>query len=687
MKPFKMRMVTGWIPVLIFVFVCLPSLRSVVIAAELSSARVTQVIKDVRLLSQQAAARPASVNDQVNIGTAVRTGTDSRTELTFPDLTIARLGANTIFSFNQQARQLDLRDGAVLVAVPKNGASVKINTAAVTAAISGGTALFEYHPKMPAKLLILEGSGEYCSKLQPGECVTVGAGEMAIMSADGHLTQPTKFNAALVYKTSKLVTSFPTLPNADLILAVIDEQQQEFGGTSSSSASRDPNDPIDVTSTSVATTGTSTSGSSGKFGPPSAITQPNPYVITSGTQINTDPTITTNGITNFGKIYRGASVDGDLPTWLGSSPSAFDMVENIDCQTDCGGFGNPGPGSLPAAGFLFAGLQLAGDPTISNSSNYPLLAFVSQTGITTTGAGTVFTFGGTSLEVALIALNGSIDLSGNSFANFGQLFVYARGAGSNIILGSSISNVNRVQLRAEGDIQINSPVTTVGVTQDHRGFKALAGNNLVVNSTVTTHGGKILLQSLGGITVSSSAQLQSMLDSTGNSGQVIIYASGSDTTINVGGTVQAEQGEVDIRQVGVNGQTTLNNATIHGDVVKLSALGANGRLNIGTGNLLNADTILKLYAPGSNGTLNFLSNVTLSSPSNILAANTINIAQGVTVTINSPQAADVFTNNPNYFGFGGTGTAATSGTFGGAGAKNPQPLANAPPLGAIGQGP
>src|SRR5205823_6329659 len=338
---------------LIFVLVCLPTVPSATTAAELSSARVTQIIKDVRLLSQQAAARAASVNDEVNIGTAVRTGTDSRTELTFADLTIARLGANTIFSFNQQARELDLRDGAVLVSVPKNGASVKINTAAVTAAITGGTAFFEYHPKKPAKLLIMEGSGEFCSKLQPGECVTVPAGEMAMMSADGHLTQPTKFNAALVYKTSKLITSFPTLPNADLILAVIDEQQQEFGGTSDSSSSRDTHDPIDVISTSVATTGTSSTGGSGKFGPPSAITQPNPYTITSGTQINTDPTITTNGITNFGKLYRGESVDGPLPTWLGSSPSSFDMVDNIDCQTNCGGFVSPGPESLPAAGFLF----------------------------------------------------------------------------------------------------------------------------------------------------------------------------------------------------------------------------------------------------------------------------------------------------------------------------------------------
>ena len=99
---------------------------------------------------------------------------------------------------------------------------------------------------------------------------------------------------------------------------------------------------------------------------------------------------------------------------------------------------------------------------------------------------------------------------------------------------------------------------------------------------------------------------------------------------------------------------------------------------------------LFIYARGSSGDVTMaapISNVTLTSPTNILAAKTINISQGVVVTINSAQQADVFTDNPNYFGFGGTGTPVTSGTFGGAGAKNPQPLANAPPLGDAGHGP
>ena len=53
-------------------------------AAQLKEAQVTQVVKDVKLLPTGAAARPATVNDEVRDGIAVRTGVDSRSELTPP---------------------------------------------------------------------------------------------------------------------------------------------------------------------------------------------------------------------------------------------------------------------------------------------------------------------------------------------------------------------------------------------------------------------------------------------------------------------------------------------------------------------------------------------------------------------------------------------------------------------------
>ena len=136
-----------------------------------------------------------------------------------------------------------------------------------------------------------------------------------------------------------------------------------------------------------------------------------------------------------------------------------------------------------------------------------------------------------------------------------------------------------------------------------------------------------------------------------------------------------------------NGTITFNNASAHADVLKAGVFGSNGVLNIG-GGTLSADSTLKLYAPGSNGQLNFISNVTLGGNSaKILAANSVTIFDNVVVTIGGSNPADVYTGftgeipNANYTGFGGNGS--TTGTFAGAGANDPQPLSKAPPFSGL----
>src|ERR1700716_4359978 len=74
-------------------------------------ARGTQVVRDVKSLPSDAAARAAAVNDKVSEDTGVRTGGDSRSELTFSDLTITRLGANTVFSFTKSGRTATVETG------------------------------------------------------------------------------------------------------------------------------------------------------------------------------------------------------------------------------------------------------------------------------------------------------------------------------------------------------------------------------------------------------------------------------------------------------------------------------------------------------------------------------------------------------------------------------------------------
>jgi hypothetical protein len=106
-------------------------------ADELKQAQVTQVIQDVRILPSNASPRPAAVNDDVHQGTAVQTGTQSRSELTFKDKTITRLGEKTIFSVGEGARTIDLGSGQFLLYVPKKAGAAKVKMGPVTASITG----------------------------------------------------------------------------------------------------------------------------------------------------------------------------------------------------------------------------------------------------------------------------------------------------------------------------------------------------------------------------------------------------------------------------------------------------------------------------------------------------------------------------------------------------------------------
>src|SRR3989440_6611586 len=191
----------------------------------LKEARVTQVVKDVKLLSGQAEPRPATLSDTVRGDTAVRTGAESRAELTFGDLTIARLGANTIFSFNQGTRTVDLGNGAILLRVPKNSGGAKIQTAAVTAAITGTTVIVEYHPKSYAKYLVLEGTMRIYLKGILGESVLLHAGQMMILNPNAtRLSEAVDFDLERLLNTSLFIQGFRPLPSFPLMAQGQQEQ-------------------------------------------------------------------------------------------------------------------------------------------------------------------------------------------------------------------------------------------------------------------------------------------------------------------------------------------------------------------------------------------------------------------------------------------------------------------------------
>jgi hypothetical protein len=167
------------------------------------------------------------------------------------------------------------------------------------------------------------------------------------------------------------------------------------------------------------------------------------------------------------------------------------------------------------------------------------------------------------------------------------------------------------------------------------------------------------------IHVTSTGELLSLLRGAKQGGRIELNANGGAILVD-GSKIVAEQGTVELLNRGQSGVVTLQNATISGDVVKIGALGRNGQLLIG-GGTLSADTTLKLYATGSNGSVRFLEDTTLGGAgAKLIAGREVTIDNGRTVNVAGSQAARVFTDRPNYTGSGGNGS--TTGQFSGAGA-------------------
>ena len=187
-------------------------------ASDPSQARVTRIIREVKLLPAKSTARPAAIDDKVSEGTGVRTGDESRSELTFVDLTITRLGANSIFSFNRAGRSVDLGGGSVLLRVPKDSGGARISTSAVTVGVTGTTVIMESVRRN--KLIVLEGSARINLRKFPMESATLRGGQM-IDVPPGATTLPPVVNIDVneVMKKNPLITDFPPLPSRDLIYA------------------------------------------------------------------------------------------------------------------------------------------------------------------------------------------------------------------------------------------------------------------------------------------------------------------------------------------------------------------------------------------------------------------------------------------------------------------------------------
>jgi hypothetical protein len=181
-------------------------------AGPLTEARVNKIINDVVIVDDSSTTRPAQLNDIVKDAVGVKTGIKSRSELLFQDNTLTRLGPESYFSFKAGTRDMALKEGTMLLQVPKGLGGAKIRTAAVTAAITGTTIMLEHIPGKHIKVLVLEGSMRLSVNGRFGDSLLLLPGKMVIMRPDANrIPDPVTVDLAKVVKTSSLVK----MPKAD----------------------------------------------------------------------------------------------------------------------------------------------------------------------------------------------------------------------------------------------------------------------------------------------------------------------------------------------------------------------------------------------------------------------------------------------------------------------------------------
>jgi len=149
-------------------------LAAVAQAKPLGQATVTETNNDVRYQAANSAERPAKLKDVVQGADVLRTGQKSQAEIEFEDSTITRLGSNSLFTFDPEKREFELREGVLLFDMQKGGGGGNIHTGGITASIEGtaGMAIRRGPPQvicLAGLIRILDAQGKQLGVLQPGD--------------------------------------------------------------------------------------------------------------------------------------------------------------------------------------------------------------------------------------------------------------------------------------------------------------------------------------------------------------------------------------------------------------------------------------------------------------------------------------------------------------------------------------
>jgi hypothetical protein len=196
--------------------------------APFNKAIVTEVVNQVELVDPSTLQGQAVEQDAVlNAPDLLRTGRRSRAQLTAEDGTVARVGANTVFSFEQDSRTINLQQGSILFNSPSGQGGGNIVTNAASASVLGTTIIVAATNNGGFKVLVMEGSAQVT--FPNGVVQTLNPGQMSFVLPGGQPGPVVNFDLAKQTEGSDLLNGFSVaLPSNEIIQLSVQSQQQEI---------------------------------------------------------------------------------------------------------------------------------------------------------------------------------------------------------------------------------------------------------------------------------------------------------------------------------------------------------------------------------------------------------------------------------------------------------------------------
>lgn len=598
-------------------------------AADLKESKFTQVVNDVQVISPaDNSKRAAALQALFKLPEVLRTGAQSRAELTADDHTITRVGANTIFSFDAPTRTMNLERGSLLFHSPKGKGGGNIHTPAATAAVLGTTIIVTTTSDGGFKVLTLEGRAEV--RFANNVRRRLKAGQMVFVLPKSLPGPVLVFRLDQQVAGSLLVGGFDTpLPSLSLINQAITDQNHQIeagraqdtgllAGNSATSTSVQTIKLFDTISASPGAgsgnvIGLSGSGTPGAGGGSNNFTLPPGFVVPPGTTFNpvNGSFVTADGLAFFAFNTNGTAA----PVQNAAGPAAASLTDAV-----------VGNGTTARNAHLFlnpvAVVDISGThPGVNGSA--VLSEFVARN-ITFVGS-QVDLSPVTSQQQFGIGAAQSITFANTvSFINSPADLEFAAGTGFVFQPGSSVTSDSPLLFFTSP--QNSLTLNNANITDTSTTLALEAGTSLTLNNSFLT-APNVALDSGTSMTVSADSS-----DSGSINASQITLSSGSGMTI--GENLNATQGGIFLNNTG--GTLTANN----GANFTTGALIVNSPGGISFNNTSISANDVEMTAANTSGTLATIQNTTFSQAGTVsisahtVVLNTVDFANGSTVNLN-----------------------------------------------------